>query len=120
MKALVQSIFNGDKLTRTVDAINADGWSVTVVEEDDDKNVVTVISENGGSSVVLDATQLWTLARGIVSLFGGTVLSPDGDRERGLELRGRLLDVLQANESRCLDDDIDREVVLRELLKVLS
>jgi len=117
---LVQSILNGDKLTRVVDAINADGWSVTVVEEDDDRNVVTVISDKGGASVTIDATQLWKLAGGIASLFGGVVLNLDQQRTRNLALREKLFDVLERNESRCLDDNVDRDVVLRELLKALS
>jgi hypothetical protein len=36
------------------------------------------------------------------------------------ELREIIARVLSENESRCLDDEDDREVVLRELVKALS
>jgi hypothetical protein len=39
---------------------------------------------------------------------------------RGASLREVVARVLSENESRCLDDEDDREVVLRELVKALS
>jgi hypothetical protein len=39
---------------------------------------------------------------------------------RGASLREIVARVLSENESRCLDDEDDREVVLRELVKALS
>jgi len=42
-----------------------------------------------------------------------------GDDRAVAELRARIERVLSENESRCMDDDVDRGVVARELLKEL-
>jgi hypothetical protein len=111
-------------LERTI-KLNVEDGVIVVKEVGEDENYVTVEADRGdGSSdwitVRADATQLWKLAGGIASLFGGIVLSLDEQRTRKLALREKLFDVLERNESRCLDDDDDREVVLRELVKALS
>jgi hypothetical protein len=67
-----------------------------------------------------NAQQLYKLAVGITSLFGAKVLSHDEQNMRSAALREKLLDVLERNEARCLDDNVDRDVVLADLLKELS
>lgn len=114
----------GGKLTRTIVMAGVDGKGrVTVTELDNDVNVVAVVGgepvANGAVAVTLDATRLWNLIHGVAELFGGTVLEPDRARMTEQALIDKVREVLCANEARCLDDDIDREVVLRELVKVL-
>lgn len=111
-------------LTRTIVMGASTGKGhVRVTELDNDLNVVTIIGGEpgpGGSvSVTLDATRVWDLATGIAALFGGTLLSHDQMRVVEAELTDKVRDILCQHESRCLDDDVDREVVLRELVKAL-
>lgn len=115
----------GGKLTRTIvmGASNGVGH-VRVTELSEDENVVTIIGGHagpGGSvSVTLDAERLGDLLVGIASLSGSIVLKPDLARATEETLRDKIRDVLCEHESRCLDDDTDREVVLRELVKALT
>ncbi len=113
---LVVSTFKGHELTRTVVMSGVDNMGqVRVTENENDEAVIATI----GGDVKLDAQRLWDFACGIVDLFGGTVLNHDQQRVVEETLRDKIRDVLCAHESRCLDDDIDREVVLRELVKAL-
>lgn len=124
---LVESDYEiGGSLTRTIAVSGVDGRGrVTVTELDNDVNVVTVVGgepvfgPDGTVAVTLDATRLWELVAGVAELFGGTLLNHDQARNSEAALVDTVRDVLCRNESRCLDDDIDREVVLRELVKVL-
>jgi hypothetical protein len=62
--------------------------------------------------VKLDSTQLRYL--------GDKILGWYGTEEKNRELlRQKIASVLEQNEARCLDDDIDRSVVLDELVKAL-
>lgn len=61
--------------------------------------------------VKLDSTQLRYLGDKIVGWF-------DDQEEREL-LSQKLASVLEQNEARCLDDNIDRGVVLSELMRAL-
>lgn len=116
----------GGKMTRTIVMLGNDGGQLVVTELDNDVNVVSIIGgellsgEVNGRAVNLDARRLWNLIHGVAELFGGTVLEPDLAKATEETLRDRIRDVLCENESRCLDDDIDREVVLRELVKALT
>jgi hypothetical protein len=72
------------------------------------------------TSVQVDAMQLWKLGEAIVSLFGGVVLSPDQHRAHAEALRSKISSVLFEHEARCLDDDIDRGVVINALVKAIG
>lgn len=116
----------GGQLTRTIVIAASDGRGrVVVTELENDVNVVTIVGgepafgPDGTVAVTLDAQRLWHLIHGVAELFGGTVLEPDKARLTQQELIDKVRDVLCANEARCLDDDIDREVVLRELVRAL-
>jgi hypothetical protein len=113
---LVESDFKGDHLTRTVQITGVNNMGqVRITEDDNDHAVVSCI----GGDVTLDATKLWNLAVGIVELFGGKVLCSDQVHERESNLREKIFDVLVDHEARCLDDNIDRDVVLAALIKAL-
>ena len=114
---LVKSTFGKDNsLTRTVSMSGIGNMGmIRITETENDEAVVATI----GGDVKLDAQRLWDLACGIVDMFGGTVLNHDQQRVVEQTLTDKIRDVLCANEARCLDDDIDREVVLRELVKAL-
>lgn len=117
---LIESALVANELRRTIRiAAEAEG-EITVAEFNDDETYVTVASSVGAATVCMTAEQLWRLAAGIVELFGGTVLRYDDERDRATKLREKIFDVLVDNEARCLDDNIDRDVVLVELMKALS
>jgi hypothetical protein len=124
MSIKIASTVKNGELERTI-KLNVENGVIVVKEIGDDENHVTVEADRGdGSSawvtVRADSKQLWKLAGGIASLFGGVVLSHDDQNTRSAALREKLFDVLEKNESRCLDDNIDRDVVLAELLKALA
>jgi hypothetical protein len=118
--ALIESTFKAGDLQRTIKINAKNDGRITISEVDVDQTYVTVMSTVGHATVELDATQLWNLAEGIVSLFGGVALCEDANRDRVAMLRAKIVDVLSDHEARCLDDDIDRGVVVRELLKALG
>ena len=119
---IVESIFGKDNsLTRRIVLDGADRRTrIEVVETEDDNSTVTVTEINNEATVKLDPEKLWHLIHGVAELFGGTVLTRDQARVTEAQLIDKIRDVLCANEARCLDDDIDREVVLRELVRALS
>lgn len=115
----------GGELTRTIVMAASNGIGhVRITELSEDENVISILGGHagpGGSvSVQLDAGRMHDLLVGIASLSGSVVLEPDLARATEVTLTDKIRDVLCANESRCLDDDIDREVVLRELVKALT
>lgn len=89
--------------------IDAAGGTVMICETDNPDGA-DVIPSN--ATVHLDSTQLRFLGDKIVGWFD------DGDDREAL--RKKLSSVLEQNEARCLDDDVDRGVVLGELMKALS
>ena len=123
MSIRITSAIQDGNLERMI-KVNVEDGVIVVKEVGDDENYVTVEADIGNGSrwvtVRADAKQLWKLAGGIASLFGGIVLNLDEQHARKLALREKLIDVLEQNEARCLDDIVDRDVVLAELLKALS
>jgi hypothetical protein len=107
-------------------AVRAEGGRIAVKEVDDNETYVTIDADlpsgsTHSSTVRVTAEQLWKLAVGIASMFDGAIaLTRDARRVRVDDLRARIERVLSENESRCLDDDIDRGVVLGELVRTLS
>jgi len=92
--------------------------------DDDDSTYLTADPRRAPRSqaqgVTLSPQQLWDLGCQIVGWFGGTVLNCDEARTKRDDVRAKIESVLEQNEARCLDDDIDRGVVVRELLKALA
>ncbi len=118
---LVTSTFKDNSLTRKIKMEGVDGGCVFVIENGSDDNVVEIHGGGGFiASVELDAERLWNLASGIISLFGGVALRADTARNDREALTDKVREVLCDNEARCLDDDVDREAVLRELVKALT
>ena len=115
--------YEDGELQRTV-IVNAENGRVVIKEVSDDETYITVESDRPGmivwTSARLTATQLWSLAEAIASLFGGVALRPDEYRDELDGLRAKIEDVLSANEARCLDDDVDRRVVVTALVKALA
>jgi hypothetical protein len=62
----------------------------------------------------ISADQLWELGVGILSWFGATALTTDLEAVKDL-----LEQVMIDNGERCLDDNTDRAVVVRELFAAL-
>jgi hypothetical protein len=123
MNLVKSKLVNGD-LERTI-KLEVETGLISVKEVDADESYVTVEADRGdGSSswitVRANADQLWKLAVGIASLFGGVALTKDEQRARSAALREKLFDVLEKNEARCLDDNIDRDAVLDDLLRALT
>lgn len=111
-------------MKRTI-TIETDDAVVRLVEDEhEDWTKVTVKEQVGAvtthASVVLAPDQLWKLAEQILSWFDAKPVRSDERHQAASLLRGRVERVLSANEARCLDDDTDRGVVARELVKELS
>ena len=102
---------------RTIDISNHRGRIVLTENEHDD---TTVIDIDSGDSIELTSEQLWQLGAQIMSWFDAKVVRHDDQQKAAAELRERIERVLSENESRCMDDDVDRGVVVRELVKALS
>jgi hypothetical protein len=121
---IVEAILDQQQLIRRI-AINGNGGSMLIVAEPEaDENIVTIQhgdpGPNGSVSVQLDSERMWNFITGVVEMYGGAVLTYDEKRTAEAKLIDAVRDVLVRNEARCLDDDIDREVVLRELVKALT
>jgi hypothetical protein len=101
------TIENGDSVIRIIEDDRDDSTSVGIYEA----------ATRRGSTITLDPDQLWKLAEQILAWFDA---KPVRTNEYRHTLRGKIFDVLVDNEARCLDDNIDRDVVLRELVKALS
>jgi len=83
------------------------------VDEIEDGAKLTASHDGGRATVSLTSEQLLALGGEIVSWF--TYPGSDVD-----DLHKKIVDVLSENESRCLDDEVDRGVVASELLKALK
>jgi len=102
---------------RTIDISGSSGRIMLTENEHDDTTTIDIDSTmDAAHSIELNSEQLYQLGEQIVSWFGGTVLRVD-DRHKLREVIDR---VMADNESRCLDDEIDRGVVVRELVKALG
>ena len=86
----------------------------------EDGTYLHVASDVGHATIELDADQLFDLAKQIAGWFGAFVLTVDEMHERKTKLQDKIERVLETNQARCLDDYIDRNVVIRELLKELK
>lgn len=122
---IVEALHEHSQLTRKIVIVGTGGTGTLIVSEPNcDENVVTIQhgepGPNGSVSVQLDSERLWNFICGVVELYGGAVLTYDEKNRATQLLEDKVRDVLCSNEARCLDDDIDREVVLRELLKALT
>jgi hypothetical protein len=96
---------------------------IRLVENPHDDNTTVIIKERspvGVSRITLAPDQLWKLAEQILAWFDAKAIRSDEQRAATDKLRERIERVLSENEARCLDDDIDRGVVARELVKGLS
>jgi hypothetical protein len=121
--ALVKSTYEDGNLHRTIRVDGENGRIVVKEVGDDETHISVEVDLATGSmswtSVRVTSEQLWKLVDATASLFGGVALGPDRMHERDAKLRDKIFDVLQANEARCLDDNVDRDVVLGELVKAL-
>ncbi len=106
---------------RTIDITGNHGRIMLTENEHDDTTTIDVDPGSHGvvfqpNAIELTADQLWQLGEQIVSWFGAKVLRVDDQHK----LRERIEHVLSENESRCMDDDIDRGVVVNALVRALS
>jgi hypothetical protein len=100
----------------------------TIVEEEggDEGGWLTVHADEPGlfeprrATIRMTAEELMKLAVEILGWFGAVALNADQRHGRWTMLRERIERVLAENESRCLDDNIDRDVVIGELMKALQ
>lgn len=91
--------------------------SAVWVDEEDDGAKVTVGEKDREAQVELDATQLMKLTRQLADLFGHVLVHPTEWRDQLVKV---ITETLERNEARCLDDEIDRRVVLHELVGALA
>lgn len=114
---LTGSYISGGELRRIYKIVASVGGEIIIDERADDETYITVGAPEGTrTAVALNAAQLWDLGEAIIALFGGLAMRVDDQAA----LRNKLFDVLFDNEARCLDDNIDREVVLNALMKALQ
>lgn len=124
--AYAESERTWDSRTRTFGEARAiklkvdQGSIVFVDDEHDNGALLTVASPLGHATVKLTASQLWNLAEDITEWFGGKALTPDALHAHHAVLYDKIFAVFEKNEMRCLDDDIDRGVVVAELMKALT
>jgi hypothetical protein len=114
-----------DMRTIKIDGKGIDPGRIEVLERDDGALVIASgsFTERGlaiKASAMLDATQLLALVRELAGWFGAIVLTTDQQHACSDGLHDRIVAVMEQNESRCLDDEIDRGVVVRELVKALD
>lgn len=89
-----------------------------VVQETDDGAMISVAERTGHyGAMMVDAEQLMQLTQQLAGIFGYAVMSPTEWRDRLVEV---ITVICENNESRCLDDDVDRRVVIHELVTALA
>jgi hypothetical protein len=90
--------------------------SAVMIDEIEDGAIVTVAEREKGGQVILDAEALMTLTKQSASIFGHVVVHEG-------EWRDKLTKIVnyacERNEARCLDDEIDRSVVVQEIVRAL-
>lgn len=103
--------------------MSVSGGEITITEDDDGGTIQVRSIASGFSrytSTTITAEQLYELATQILGWFGAVPLTTDDQHARSDALRAKIDGVLGRNESRCLDDDVDRSVVARELVRALD
>jgi hypothetical protein len=103
--------------------IETDDAVIRLVEDEHDDRTTVLIKERspvGVARIALAPDQLWKLAEQILSWFDAKAVRSDEQRAATDKLRERIERVLSENETRCLDDDIDRGAVTRDLVRELS
>lgn len=94
----------------------APGYGVWVDEEEDGASI-TISSGTQEGSIDLNAEQLMKLTKQLADLFGHAVVHPTEWRDQLVKI---ITDVCERNVARCLDDDVDRRVVIHELVGALA
>ena len=90
-----------------------------IVDELEDGATIYVASPASPAqiSLVLNAENLMKLTRQLAEWFGHAVVHPTEWRD---QLERVVLAVCEKNGARCLDDDVDRRVVVDELIAALA
>ena len=88
-----------------------------VVDELDDGAILSAMTATKTAQVQLNATNLMTFTRDVADLFGHIVVHPGEWREK---LAAAIEKVMVEHESRCLDDEVDRRVVIDALVAALN
>ena len=89
------------------------------VEEIEDGAIITIGTSDPNAPdtrITLNSENLMRLTRMLAGWFGHALVHPQDWREK---LKERVTAVCELHETRCLDDDIDRRVVIGELIKAL-
>jgi hypothetical protein len=103
--------------------IETDVAVIRLVEDEHDDRTTVLIKERspvGVARIALAPDQLWKLAEQILSWFDAKAVRSDELQRVFDDVRARIEGILSENETRCLDDDIDRGVVASALVKGLS
>jgi hypothetical protein len=94
------------------------GTGLMINELEDGATVTAVLPEQHPAhpQLVINAENLMKLTRQLADWFGHIVIHPTEWREK---LAAAIEQVMVEHESRCLDDDIDRRVVIDALVAAL-
>lgn len=88
-----------------------------VVDELEDGATITLATPTATAQIVLDAKNLSGFTQQLAAWFGLAVVHPTEWRD---QLEKVVMAVCERNGARCLDDDIDRRVVVSELIVALA